>query len=60
MLGAFSALPSTALATERQLLYIPPLVNISRGTPLFLVMDSVQQQLMHGNHTEVWGFNGHY
>ncbi|MFD0966006.1 multicopper oxidase domain-containing protein [Seminibacterium arietis] len=60
VLGAFSALPSTALATERQLLYIPPLVNISRGTPLFLVMDSVQQQLMHGNHTEVWGFNGHY
>lgn len=27
VLGAFSALPSTALATERQLLYIPPLVH---------------------------------
>lgn len=58
--GAFSAIPAPLLAAERQPLRIPGLIEIRRGKPLFLGMESTQTQLIPGKYTEVWGFNGAY
>ncbi len=58
--GAFSAIPTSLLAAERQPLRIPGLIEIRRGKPLFLGMESTQTQLIPGKYTEVWGFNGAY
>lgn len=58
--GVFSAMPPSLLAAGRQPLAIPPLIELKRGKPLFLNMESTQTQLEQGKYTEVWGFNGQY
>ncbi|MFZ7234249.1 multicopper oxidase domain-containing protein [Avibacterium avium] len=58
--GAFSAIPSTLWAADRQALTIPPLMETRRGKPVFLEMNSTQTQLERGKSSEVWGFNGNY
>ncbi|PJG83827.1 multicopper oxidase domain-containing protein [Caviibacterium pharyngocola] len=58
--GAFSALPTPLFAAERPNLFIPNLIELRRGKPLFLGMERTQTQLIAGKSTEVWGFNGNY
>lgn len=58
--SAFASVPNIALSANRPSLFIPPLIEVRKGRPIFLKMESVEHQFEAGKYTEVWGFNGAY
>ncbi|MGL4860782.1 MAG: cell division protein FtsP [Enterobacteriaceae bacterium] len=58
---AGSALPGRLHAAEsQQPLPIPPLLESTRGQPLFLTLQKTQWSFMGRKRSTVWGINGHY
>ncbi|WP_439287386.1 multicopper oxidase domain-containing protein [Lonepinella sp. BR2357] len=57
---ALATLPTALWAAVNQPLVIPPLIELRRGKPLFLGLESTQVKLLENNLVEVWGFNGQY
>nr|WP_265474276.1 multicopper oxidase domain-containing protein [Mergibacter septicus] len=41
-------------------LYIPPLLEIGRGKPLYLTLQPTETSFEGGKKVTVWGFNDHY
>ncbi len=53
-------LPVKSYAKQNSSLPIPPLLESTRGQPLFLSLQRCQWQFFPGEHLTVWGFNGLY
>lgn len=58
--SAFASVPNTAISANRPPLFIPQLIEVRKGRPIFLKMESVAHQFEYGKYTEAWGFNGSY
>lgn len=55
---AFAATPTTLWAAQRPALFIPPLIDVRKGKPIFLKMEASTHQFLPNQSCEVWGFNG--
>lgn len=58
--GSLSFIPQSVMAASRLPLFIPPLLDVKRGRPVFLTMEQSQISFIDKKLTEVWGFNGAY
>lgn len=58
--GVMVSVPNVVLAASRPKLFIPPLIEVRRGKPIFLQMENMQHSFTQGTSSEVWGFNGEY
>lgn len=54
------SLPIKGIASATKPLYIPPLLEIGRGKPLYLTLQATQTSFEKGKPVTVWGFNDHY
>ena len=57
---ALAATPQSVLATSREKLTIPPLMEAKRGRPIILNMEETGHKLDGSHSVSVWGFNGNY
>ncbi|AWX13057.1 cell division protein FtsQ [Mergibacter septicus] len=54
------SLPIKSMASAMTPLYIPPLLEIGRGKPLYLTLQPTETSFEGGKKVTVWGFNDHY
>ncbi len=59
-LSASAVLPNIVLASSRQALQIPPLLDVGRGRPIILSTGSSKKAFASNKKVDVWGFNGLY
>lgn len=55
-----SLIPTPLMASSKTPLTIPTLIDLHKGKPAYLNIDSTREILAESNHVDVWGINGSY